>query len=296
MASKTRRWKQTVTLLAFVFPALLFYAVFLLASAFGGIWYSFTDWNGLNPIYKWVGFGNYIEALTGDPVFLNSVGFTLKYVVCIVVFQNLIALGLAILIESRGRGKAWFRTIFFMPNMMSMIIGGFMWLFIFTKVLPYIAEHTLLHALDQSWIGDPRFSFIAIMIVSLWGGAGYLMVIYLAALQGVPQSLKEAAAIDGAGSFQTLRNITLPMIYPAITIGLFVTLNSSFKAFDVIYALTGGGPGRATQVLALNIYEEAFKMSNRFGYASAKAMILFLFVFLVTLIQLWVMKKREVEV
>lgn len=296
MASKTRRWKQTVTLLAFVFPALLFYAVFLLAPAFGGIWYSFTDWNGLNPIYTWVGFSNYIEALTGDPVFLNSIGFTLKYVVFIVVFQNLIALGLAILIESRRRGKAWFRTIFFMPNMMSMIIGGFMWLFIFTKVLPYIAEHTLLHALDQSWIGDPRFSFVAILIVSLWGGAGYLMVIYLAALQGVPQSLKEAAAIDGAGSFQTLRNITLPMIYPAITIGLFVTLNSSFKAFDVIYALTGGGPGRATQVLALNIYEEAFKMSNRFGYASAKAMILFLFVFLVTLIQLWVMKKREVEV
>jgi raffinose/stachyose/melibiose transport system permease protein len=279
-----------------VFPALLLYAVFLLAPAFGGVWYSFTDWNGLNPTYQMVGFSNYIEALTGDPVFLQSVGFTLKDVVFMVVLQNAFALGLAILIETRRRSKAWFRTIFFMPNMMSMIIGGFMWLFIFTKVLPYIAEHTLLHSLDQSWIGDPRFSFVAILIVSLWGGVGYLMVIYIAALQGVPKSLKEAAAIDGANSWQTLRYVTLPMIYPAITIGLFVTLNSSFKAFDVIYALTGGGPGRSTQVIALNIFEEAFKMSNRFGYASAKAMILFFFVFLVTIIQLWAMKKREVEV
>jgi raffinose/stachyose/melibiose transport system permease protein len=121
------------------------------------------------------------------------------------------------------------------------------------------------------------------------------MVIYIAALQGVPQQLKEAAAIDGANALQTFRNVTLPMIYPAVTIGLFLTLNGSFKAFDSFFALTGGGPGRATQVIALNIFEEAFKLSNRYGYASAKAMILFMIVLLVTLIQLWVMKRREVE-
>ncbi|MCD9023866.1 carbohydrate ABC transporter permease [Cohnella silvisoli] len=291
----TKKRKQTITLLAFVFPALLFYAVFMLAPAFGGIGYSLTDWNGLNPTYHWVGFANYTEALTDDPYFIKSIWFTLRFVAFMVVLQNALALLLAVFVESRGRSKVWFRTIFFMPNMISMIIGGFMWLFIFTKVLSYIAEHSGFGFLDQSWIGDPDFSFYAIIIVSLWGGVGFLMVIYIAAIQGVPQPLKEAAAIDGANTFQTFRNITLPMIYPALTIGIFLTLNSSFKAFDAVYALTGGGPGRATQVIALNIFEEAFSFNSRYGYASAKAMILFLIVFLITIVQLRFMKNREVE-
>lgn len=290
-----RKRKQTVTLLLFVLPALLFYAVFMLAPTFGGVWYSLTNWNGLNPTYKMVGFANYIEALTEDPDFLKAILFTLKYVIFMVILQNGIALLLAVLVESRRRSKVWFRTIFFMPNMISMIIGGFMWMFIFTKVLSYVGQHTALHFLDHSWIGDPTYSFYAILTVSLWGGVGYLMVIYIAALQGVSRQLKEAALIDGASGFQAFRYVSLPMIFPALTIGIFVTLNSSFKVYDVVYALTGGGPGRATQVIALNIVEEAFKMNNRYGYASAKAIILFLIVFFITLGQLWMMKRREVE-
>jgi raffinose/stachyose/melibiose transport system permease protein len=293
--SGVKKRTQSLILLAFVFPALLFYSVFMLAPAFGGAWYSFTDWNGLNPAYSMVGFNNYIEALTDDPFFIDSLWFTLKYVGIMVVLQNVLAILLAVLIESRSRSKAWFRTIFFMPNMISMIIGGFMWLFIFTRALPYIANHAGLPFLDRSWLGDPTYSFYAIVTVSLWGGVGYLMVIYIAALQGVPQSLKEAAAIDGANAWQVFRRITLPMVYPAVTIGIFVTLNSSFKTFDAVFALTGGGPGRSTQVIALNIFEEAFKMSSRYGYASAKAMILFLIVLIITLIQLSIMKRKEVE-
>lgn len=291
-----RKLKQTVILLAFVFPALLFYAVFVLAPASGGVLYSLTDWNGLNPTYRQVGFANFIEALTDDPIFLQSLLFTLKYVLFMVALQNVFALLLAVLVESRRRSKVWFRTIFFMPNMLSMIIGGFMWLFIFTRVLPYVAKNTVFGFLDRSWTGDPSYSFFSILIVALWGGVGYLMVIYIAALQGVPRQMKEAAEIDGANTVQTFLHVTLPMILPAVTIGIFVTLNGSFKVFDVVYALTGGGPGRATQVIALNIFEEAFHMSNRYGYASAKAMILFLIVFLITLVQLLIMKKREVEV
>lgn len=293
--NEARKRRQSAVLLAFVFPALLFYSVFMLVPAFGGIGYSFTDWNGLNKGYDFVGAANYIEALTDDPIFIDSILFTLKYVVCMVVLLNIIALLLAAFVESRRSSKAIFRTIFFMPNMLSMIVGGFMWLFIFTRVLPYIAGHTVLKFLDQSWIGDPRYSFLAILTVALWGGVGYHVVIYIAALQGVPAQLLEAAAIDGANAFQIFWRIKLPMILPAVTIGLFVALNNSFKVFDVVFALTGGGPGRQTQVIALNIFEEAFKLNNRFGYASAKAMILFIIIFTITLIQLWVMKKREVE-
>jgi raffinose/stachyose/melibiose transport system permease protein len=188
-----------------------------------------------------------------------------------------------------------FRTLLFLPNMISMIIGGFMWLFIFTRVLPRLDPDGLLGFLNQTWIGDPSWSFVAILTVSLWAGVGYLMVIYVAALQGVPRQLLESAAIDGAGRVRVVLSIILPMILPAVTIGIFLSLNMSFKVFEVVYALTGGGPGRATQVIALNIFEEAFNMSQRFGYASAKATILFLVVFTITLVQLRVMKRREVE-
>ncbi|HZG86876.1 sugar ABC transporter permease [Paenibacillus sp.] len=290
-----RRTKRTAALLAFVLPALLFYATLTIAPAFGGVWFSLTDWNGLNPAYDWVGLSNYVEALRADRYFLNSIWFTLKYVLYMVVLQNAIALALALLVESRRKGKALFRTVFFMPNMLSMIIGAFMWVFIFTKVLPSVAEGTGLGFLDRSWIGDPHVSFYAILIVSLWGGVGYIMVIYIAALQSIPAQLKEAAAIDGAGPAQIVRHVTLPMMYPALTIGVFLTLSSSFKAFDAVFALTGGGPGRATQVIAINIMEEAFRFQHRYGYASAKAIILFVIVMLITMIQLWIMKRREVE-
>ena len=290
----TKKYKQTVILLAFVFPALLFYAVFTIAPTIGGVLYSLTNWNGLDPTYDWVGFSNYTEALK-DVYFMKSIWFTLKYVIYMVVLQNVIALLLAVFVESRKQSKVWFRTIFFMPNMLSLIIGGFMWVFIFTKVLPSFVESTGIRFLDQSWIGDPAFSFYSIIILSLWGGVGYQMVIYIAALQGVPVQLKEAAAIDGASGVQIFRHVTFPMIYPALTIGIFLALSTSFKVFDAVYALTGGGPGRSTQVIAINIVEEAFRFNQRFGYASAKAIILFLIVLLITLIQLLIMKRREVE-
>lgn len=284
-----------VSLLAFTAPALIFYIAFLLIPMIGAFYYSFTDWNGLNRDYDLIGFANFVEVFKEDPDFVNSLLFTLKYVVVMVVLQNVFALFLAVLIESRTRSKGLFRTLFFMPNMISVIISAFMWTFIFSQVLPQIAEKTAFTFLNQSWIGDPKFSFYSILIVSLWNGVGYMMIIYLAGLQGVPQSLKEAAVIDGANAWQRFRSVTLPMIAPAITICLFLTLNSSFKVFEVVYGLTGGGPGRSTQVVTMNIYEEAFSNNFRYGYASAKSIILFALVLILTLIQVSVTKKREVE-
>ncbi|ASR49143.1 ABC transporter permease [Paenibacillus kribbensis] len=288
-------YKKYVMLLAFTAPALIFYAIFLLIPTISGMYYSFTDWNGLNPNYSFLGLGNFVEALKEDPDFLNSLWFTLKYVLVMIVLQNVLALVLAVLIESRMRSKGFFRTIFFMPNMISTIISAFMWTFVFSSVLPQIAEKTAIAFLGQSWLGDPKVSFFSIIIVSLWNGVGYMMIIYLAALQGVPQSLKEAAIIDGANAFQTLRSVTLPMITHAITICFFLTLNGAFKVYEVVYGLTGGGPGRSTQVITMNIYEEAFSNNFRYGYASAKSVILFAIVLIFTLIQLRVMKKKEVE-
>lgn len=290
-----KKGKQTLKLLTFIAPALIFYTLFVLIPAFGGIWYSFSNWNGLNRSYQMIGLSNYIEIFSEDSTFIKSILFTLRFVIYMVVLQNLLALFLAILIENRNKSNKFFRTIFFMPNMISMIISGFIWMFIFTKVIPGITDNGFLPFLNQSWLGDPMFSFFAILIVSLWAGVGYLMIIYIAALQSIPKQLVEAATIDGANGFILFRSIKLPLILPAVTIGLFLALNSSFKVFEAVYALTGGGPGRSTQVIALNIFEEAFNMSNRYGYASAKAIVLFLIVFLITFIQLIIMKKREVQ-
>lgn len=289
------KMKKIRSLLIYTSPALILYTIFLIIPMIGGIIYSFSDWNGLYLNYHFVGFKNFIEAMTEDTDFVKSILFTFKYAIYIIILQNVIALLLALMIESKKKSKGFFRTIFFMPNMISMIIGSFVWTFIFSMVLPEMATKTPFKFLDQSWLGDPKISFYAILIVALWAGVGYMMVIYMAALQGVPQDLKEAAVIDGANGFQTFFHITLPMIMHAITICLFLTLNAGFKVFDIIYALTGGGPGRTTEVMTLNIYSEAFSNNFRFGYACTKSMILFLIILVITLIQLGVMKKREVE-
>lgn len=291
MRSKKR---ENLTLMLFVTPALIVYIIFKLYPAISGMFYSLTDWNGLNKSYHFVGISNFKDILT-DRYYWNSIIFTTKYVVVMLFAANIIALLLAVAIESRGRGKGIFRTLFYMPNMISMIIGGYMWSFIFTKVLYYLADNWGISFLDKSWIGDSRYAFIAIIIVSVWGSAGYLMIIYMAALQGVPEYLKESASLDGANAWNRFWKILFPMIQPAVTICVFWTLNSAFQVFDVIYSLTGGGPGRVTQSVAINIYEEAFSGNIRYGYATAKSSVLFVIILLITIVQLKVMKGREQE-
>jgi raffinose/stachyose/melibiose transport system permease protein len=295
--SKTKRKmsKKNISLLTFVAPALILYILFMLIPLIQGFWYGLTNTSGLGTPYKFVGLDNFVEAFTEDPDFINSIIFTAKFAIVVVVLQNLMALGLALMVDSKKKSSGIFRTIFFMPNMISMVIASFVWVFIFTKVSPKIAEVTPLKFLNQSWFGDANLAFIAIVIVSLWVGVGYMMLIYIAALQGVPQELKEAAIIDGASTVQTFFNVILPMIMHAITICLFLTIAGAFKAFDIVFALTGGGPVRDTTVIALDIYNSAFTGNMRFGYASAKSVILFLIILVVTLVQLKVLKKKEVD-
>lgn len=286
--------RQNLSLLIFCAPALMVYAMFKLYPAISGMYYSLTNWNGLKKEYDFVGISNFVEILS-DKYFWNSMWFTFKYVIVIVIVSNVIALTLAVAIESRRRAKGLYRTIFYMPNMISMVIGGYMWMFIFTKVLYYLADNWGWTFLDHSWIGDPTYSFIAIIVVAAWGAVGYLMIIYMAALQGVPSNLKEAASIDGADSWKIFWKIVFPMIRHAITICVFTSLNGGFQVFDVIYSLTGGGPGRATQSVAINIYEEAFGGNIRYGYATAKSTVLFIVVLIVTAIQLKITSRKEQE-
>ena len=163
--------RANLKLLLFCAPALVVYLVFKLYPAVAGIGYAMTDWNGLSKDYEFVLFDNFIAAFK-DKYFWQSIWFTLKYVVVMVVVANAVALALAVAIESRRRGRGVYRTIFYMPNMISMVIGGYMWMFIFTKVLYYMADNWGMKFLDHSWIGDPRYSFAAIIIVASWATVG----------------------------------------------------------------------------------------------------------------------------
>ncbi|MFJ5758764.1 carbohydrate ABC transporter permease [Neobacillus sp. NPDC093182] len=289
-----KKWKEAGLFTLFVGPVLLAFILIVLIPFFTGIYYAFTDWNGVTGSVKWVGLDNFKYLFTEDKQFQQSFILTTKYTVVAIIFTNLIGFGLALLVAQKLKTKNILRTVFFMPNLIGGLILGFIWQFIFVKGFASIGQLTGIPLFELAWLGDAKTAFWGIVIVSVWQGAGYIMIIYIAALQNVPQELIEAARIDGANRFQVLRHITMPLVAPAVTICLFLTTASSFKVFDANLSLTNGGPFKSTEMLALNIYTEAF-VNNRYGIGEAKALIFFIVVAAITVLQVTISKKKEVE-
>lgn len=229
-----------------------------------------------------------------DDKFWESLIFTLKFTVISVIFSNILALSLALILTRSLKTRKILRTVFFMPNVIGGILLGYIWQFIFTKGFSTIGELTGLSFFQLPWLGTPSTGFWGLIIVFIWQTAGYMMVIYIAALAGTPKDLIEAAQIDGARPHQLLRKIYIPLIMPAITICLFLTTSNAFKMFDLNLSLTKGGPGTSTQSLAYNIYAEAL-INNRYGLGTAKALLFFLAVSAITIAQVWVTKRKEVS-
>ena len=277
----------------FIAPILIAFLVVVIIPALIGIYYSFTDWNGIVNDAKWIGIDNYLEIFSDKEEFLNSFIFTGKITAVLVVTINLVGFGLALLVTRGLKLSNFLRSVFFMPNLIGGLILGFVWQFIFIKVFESIGSR-LGWEFMQGWLSTTATGFWGLVILMTWQLAGYMMVIYIAALQNIPEALNEAAAIDGANSFQRLRHITIPLVAPAVTVGVFLTLSNSFKLFDQNLALTAGGPYHSTQMLALNIYTTAFTF-NRLGIAQAKAVLFLITVALITLTQIYYSKQREVE-
>ncbi|MGG4433151.1 sugar ABC transporter permease [Priestia megaterium] len=293
--TKKRKNLKNVGLFAlFVGPALLAFCVIVLIPFFTGIYYSFTDWNGVNGTINWVGLDNFKYLFTEDKQFQQSFWITTKYTVVAIILTNVVGFVLAIIVTQMLKTRNILRTVFFMPNLIGGLLLGFVWQFIFVKGFASIGQITGISLFELPWLGDAKTAFWGIVIVSVWQGAGYIMLIYTAALQNVPQELIEAAKIDGASRWQILRHITIPMVAPAVTVCLFLTISWSFKVFDVNLSLTNGGPFKSTEMLALNIYTEAF-VNNRYGLGEAKALIFFIVVAAITIIQVTYTKKKEVE-
>ncbi|KZE78978.1 carbohydrate ABC transporter permease [Paenibacillus elgii] len=283
--------QQTV----FVGPAFLFFSLIVLVPFLMSMYYSFTEWNGVTSNVKWIGLDNFKQILTTDTDFHKAFWFTTRFTVTNVILANLLGFSLALLLSQALKTRNVLRTVFFLPNVIGGLLLGFIWQFIFIKGFSTIGELTQIAFFQLPWLGDAPTAFWGLIIVSVWQTAGYLMVIYIAGLANVPKELTEAATIDGATRWQALRHITIPMIMPSVTVCLFLTISWAFKMYDLNVSLTQGGPFNSTQSVALNIYEEAFR-NNRYGLGTAKAFIFFIVVALITLIQVSLTKKKEVEV
>ncbi|MEW9698152.1 carbohydrate ABC transporter permease [Paenibacillus sp. SI8] len=279
----------------FVGPALLFFAVIVVVPFLMSIYYSFTEWNGVTTNVKFNGLDNFKQILFHDEDYRNAFWFTTRLTVTNVILTNLVGFLLALLLTQALKTRNVLRTIFFMPNVIGGLLLGFIWQFIFVKGFGTLGDLTHLSFFQLPWLGDAPTAFWGIVIVSIWQGSGYLMIIYIAALSNVPKDMIEAAYIDGATRLQVLRSIIVPLIMPAVTVCLFLTISWSFKMFDLNFSLTKGGPFNSTESVAINIYQEAFR-NNRYGLGTAKAFVFFIVVAIISTIQVMYTKRKEVEV
>ncbi len=280
----------------FVIPALAMFLIFWIMPVFQMLLYSFTNFNGVNYDYDFVGFKNYIKIFSNGTL-INSVKVTLIYAVIIVVLSNLIGLGAALILNTKIRGKGFFRTCAYFPALFSAIVVGFIWSYVYMPSSGMIASILTALGLDGSSF-NPLASFtwalLAIAIVEVWKGFGTTMIIYLAGLQTVDESLLEAGRIDGCTEWQLTKLIKLPLISATITINVILSVIGGLKAFDYSFIMTNGGPGKSTKTLMFQIYEMAFN-EQKMGRASALSIVSFLVIILITVIMLYFMNKREVE-
>jgi len=270
----------------FLLPTLIAFIIFFIVPFVMGVALSFGQFKVITDV-KWVGFENYIKAFTFDNDFVRSLGFTSLFTIVSIITVNTFAFLLALLLTKGLKGTNFFRSVFFMPNLIGGIVLGYIWNLLINGVLGYLFGE------DISF--KAQYGFWGLVILTNWQLIGYMMVIYIAGLQNIPSDLMEAAAIDGASTFDTLVKIKIPMVMPSITICTFLTLTNTFKMFDQNLALTNGAPDRQTEMLALNIYNTFYGRSGWQGVGPAKAVIFFLIVAIIAFAQLKLTKSKELE-
>ena len=269
----------------FLVPTLIAFAIAFVIPFVVGLYLSFCEFTTLSDA-TFVGFDNYIKAFEPSHGYLRAFGFTTVFTVGSVISVNVLAFILAYFLTRKIKGTNFFRTVFFMPNLIGGIVLGYTWQSMINAIL--INYETTL-------VANPKFGFIGLIVLMNWQMIGYMMIIYIAGFQNVPPELVEAAQIDGASKWQTIKNVTIPMVMPSITICTFLTLSNSFKLFDQNLALTNGAPMKQTEMVALNIVNTFYGRNNFEGVGQAKAVIFFVVVAVIALSQLYFTRNKEVE-
>lgn len=284
---------RTITAWLFLSPALLVLALFTFYPMVQAGYLSFTDYNLIRAA-EWVGLDNYVE-LFGDPAVLNAFLNTILYAAVVTPVTIVLALALALLLNRAFVGRTLVRTAVFLPFILSLGIVAIAWTFLLDPnigLLSYWFEGLGL-VTTQGWLSDPRFAMPAVMLVGVWKFVGFYMVMYLAGLQSIPADLMEAARLDGAGTWQRFRHVTLPLLSNQTLLVSVMALVASLQAFDQIYVMTRGGPYFKTETLVMLIYREGFQ-ELRFGYGSAISLMLLLFVFVLSMVQYGYFRRRQV--
>lgn len=295
--SRSRRWRsqsfhEAVAGYLFILPGLLPMIVFAFLPIVGGLAVSLLDWNLVQP-WKFAGLQNYAK-LIHDHEFWNAFRVSATYMVGVVPSGTILALALALALNSGRRGVVLYRTIYFLPVVTATVAVGMLWRWLYIKDIGLIDSLLLQVGIEgPDWLGSVHWALPAVMIMSVWKGLGYTMVLYLAGLQGIPEHLYEAAKIDGAGAWQRFRHVTLPMLSPTTFFILVLGIIGGFQVFDQIFVMTAGGPMRSTVSTSFFIYETGFQFL-KMGYAAAAAWIMFVVVFVATIIQ-WRLQSRWVH-
>lgn len=284
---------KIISFLKFAFIPLFAFAVVVIIPFILGVYMTFTNSTGTSISGEFVGLSNYIFVFK-DEQFWISLAKTFEYTFWVLIFTNLLAFSLALLVTSGIKGQNVFRTGFFTPNLIGGVILGFIWQFIFTRILLFLGENFNIALFDSSWLVDPTKALWALIIVGVWQNSGYMMLIYISGFQNIPNSLIEAAGLDGASKMQILTKIKIPLMMQSFTISVFLTLKNAMMVYDTNLSLTKGGPFRKTELISMNVYNEAFVYQN-YGPGQAKAIILFLIVAIIAIAQVSIMKKKEVE-
>lgn len=275
-----------------VLPGFVIFTIGLIIPMFLAFRYSLTSWDGMSAEKEFVGLQNYIS-LFHDKNFLDALWFTIKFTIGNTIIQNVVALLFAVALDSGIKGQKIYRTILFIPCLISAVIVGFVWLKMFSNVLPEFNE-MLGTNINFLLFGKKETVLTGLLIANNWQWIGYWMLIYLAGLQSVPAELYEAAKVDGANAVKRFFNVTIPMLAPAITICVVGITTGSLKVYDLLVTSTKGGPGRASTSLIYETYTTAIN-GRQYGYGSAMSIILVFMLLLVALIQVKGLKKREVQ-
>jgi raffinose/stachyose/melibiose transport system permease protein len=279
-----------------VLPALALFAVFRLYPMAFGLYLSLFDWDGIKPMV-FVGLNNYIEVISNDIQFRLALLHNAIYAVGTVVGKNVIAIFLAVLLNSQIRGRTLYRVILFMPVVMSFVVIALLWSWIFNYQFGLVntgLDIIGLGMLKQDWLGDPKLALYSLMAVDIWKWYGFHMVIYLAGLQGISAELYEAAMIDGAGAWARFRSVTLPLLQPVTIVNVALSLMGAFNVFDLVYVMTEGGPAGATNVVLIHTYVQAFKF-YKMGYGTAMSYVLLVIVMIISGLQIRIMSRNRVD-
>ncbi|MDO3413255.1 sugar ABC transporter permease [Saccharibacillus sp. CPCC 101409] len=294
--SRGRKKRLNSFALVFILPSLILYTLFVIVPTLGSVYLSFTSWDGISDDIRFIGLANFTE-IWHSPRVHNALKNTLILTLSLVVLENIAAIAMALLVDKVRWFKNLFRSVFYFPTLLSGVVMGFVWAMILNYnfgVLNQILQAVGLGGLTLDWLGNPRYAMLSIILSTVWKGAGYYMIIYLAGLQGIPSELSEAAGIDGANGWQQFRFITFPLLAGSLTVCMVLSMISALKIFDQIAVMTDGGPGFATETLTYIIYKVGFG-ELRQGFGTALAMVLFVLILIVTVIQVKILRKREVQ-